>query len=221
MGDRGNDTKTALIEAGERLMAERGINGVSTREINIAAGQRNTAALHYHFGSKEGLLRAIVDKHQQAHHQRRRELMEAVESEGRTTDLRSLVEVMIRPLAEMLDESGSERAFTLVAAQLISDPDISFEEVLAMVEDPVVHRATRLIGELDLDLPAVLLGERIELAMIQAVEAVAYRARLESARRPKRRLLPTEIFISNQIDMAVAAMEGPVSADTRALLAAL
>lgn len=218
MGERGSDTKTALIEAGERLMAERGVNAVSTREINIAAGQRNTAALHYHFGSREGLLRAIIDKHQQAHHLRRHELMEAVESEDRTTDLRSLIEVIIRPLAEMLNESESERAFTLVAAQLMTDPDMSFEEVLTMVEDPVVHRATRLIGDLPLDLPGLLLGERIELAMIQAVQAVAYRARLEGARRPKRRLLPTEIFISNQIDMAVAAIDGPVSPETRALL---
>ncbi|MAF83215.1 MAG: TetR family transcriptional regulator, partial [Chromatiales bacterium] len=54
-------TREALLLAGERLIAENGIDAVSLRQINTAAGQRNSSAAHYHFGSKEALVRAIFE----------------------------------------------------------------------------------------------------------------------------------------------------------------
>ncbi|MEV1201628.1 helix-turn-helix domain-containing protein, partial [Microbispora rosea] len=39
-------TVRRLVDAAERLFAERGIDAVSLREINAAAGQRNSTALH-------------------------------------------------------------------------------------------------------------------------------------------------------------------------------
>ena len=53
------NTRLWLIETAERLFAERGIDNVSLREINRAAGQKNVAALHYHFGTRESLLEAM------------------------------------------------------------------------------------------------------------------------------------------------------------------
>ncbi len=52
------DGKTRLILAGERLFAKGGIHGASMREIAAQAGQGNHAAVQYHFGSREGLVRA-------------------------------------------------------------------------------------------------------------------------------------------------------------------
>ena len=48
------DATTSLIAAAERLFASRGIDGVSLREINREAGQRNTTSLQYHFGDRAG-----------------------------------------------------------------------------------------------------------------------------------------------------------------------
>src|SRR5690349_7259062 len=56
-------TKRQLISAAESLFAERGIDGVSLREITVAAGVRNSTALQYHFGTREGLVRAVLKKH--------------------------------------------------------------------------------------------------------------------------------------------------------------
>ena len=50
-------TKTRLIRAAERLFAENGLGAVSVRDITRAAGAKNESALHYHFGSKEALIR--------------------------------------------------------------------------------------------------------------------------------------------------------------------
>ncbi|GAA0603790.1 hypothetical protein GCM10009416_46760 [Craurococcus roseus] len=55
------DTRTRLVEAAIRLFAARGVHGVSLRGVGEAAGARNTAAVHYHFKSREALLEAALD----------------------------------------------------------------------------------------------------------------------------------------------------------------
>jgi AcrR family transcriptional regulator len=53
------DTRTQLLDAAEHLFAERGFHGASIRAITELAGA-NLAAVGYHFGSKAGLLTAVV-----------------------------------------------------------------------------------------------------------------------------------------------------------------
>lgn len=55
------DTKLELLLAAERLFATQGIAATSIREINAEAGQKNQSAIHYHFGSREAVVDALVD----------------------------------------------------------------------------------------------------------------------------------------------------------------
>ncbi len=55
---RGEATRTRILDSAEYLFSEHGINGASLRAIVAHAGV-NTAAVHYHFGSKQGLLEAV------------------------------------------------------------------------------------------------------------------------------------------------------------------
>ena len=61
-----DETRAQLIRAAERLFAERGVEAVSLREINRGADQRNATALQYHFEDRDGLVRAILGKHELA-----------------------------------------------------------------------------------------------------------------------------------------------------------
>ena len=54
-----------------------GIAGVSLREIRLAAKQGNAGALHYHFGTKDGLLRALLERELPLLVDRRRVLLAA------------------------------------------------------------------------------------------------------------------------------------------------
>ncbi|HEX7132120.1 MAG TPA: TetR/AcrR family transcriptional regulator [Iamia sp.] len=58
--ERRSETRAALLEAGATLFAERGIAGASVDAIASAAG-RTSGALYDHFGSKEGLLFALLE----------------------------------------------------------------------------------------------------------------------------------------------------------------
>jgi AcrR family transcriptional regulator len=60
--EEGEVTRTRLVEVAERLFAEYGIGSVSIREINRAAGAA-PSAVHYHFGSKDSLLDAVLSQH--------------------------------------------------------------------------------------------------------------------------------------------------------------
>jgi TetR/AcrR family transcriptional regulator, regulator of cefoperazone and chloramphenicol sensitivity len=57
--DKGERARTRLLMEALRIFAEKGYAKASTREICQAAGL-NVAAIHYHFGDKEGLYRATL-----------------------------------------------------------------------------------------------------------------------------------------------------------------
>jgi AcrR family transcriptional regulator len=54
------ETRSRLLNAGAELFAERGIDGVSVDAVAEAAG-RTSGAVYAHFGSKQGLLMAVLD----------------------------------------------------------------------------------------------------------------------------------------------------------------
>jgi len=54
-------TKEKILDAAEALFVQRGYYGTSLRDISKAAGIQ-LALTHYHFGSKEDLFRAVIDR---------------------------------------------------------------------------------------------------------------------------------------------------------------
>jgi len=78
----GEDTRERLLNAAEQLFAEHGVSGTTLRALTKAANV-NLAAVHYHFGGKEGLLDAVVERRATPMNQERlRELYELERSAG-------------------------------------------------------------------------------------------------------------------------------------------
>lgn len=57
----GSKTRERILDTAEDLFANQGISGTSLRALTRAADV-NLAAVHYHFGSKEGLLDAVIER---------------------------------------------------------------------------------------------------------------------------------------------------------------
>jgi len=93
----GLDSRTRLILAGEQLFAENGLGGASMREIATRAGQANHAAVQYHFGSREGLVRAIFDHRMEQMEPVRGEMLRELEHTNERNDPRRLIEVIMLP----------------------------------------------------------------------------------------------------------------------------
>ena len=113
-------TAEQLLKAAERLLAEKGLGAVSTREIARAAGQRNHSALHYHFGSQESLIEAILDYRMMPLNRHRQQRLDVLRAEGREADLRSLVEVIVEPFADELLRPPEDSYYLSLLAQLTS-----------------------------------------------------------------------------------------------------
>ena len=54
-------TKLELLNAAERLFATKGFDATTVKEITEASGQRNQSVIHYHFGSREAILDALIE----------------------------------------------------------------------------------------------------------------------------------------------------------------
>src|SRR5690348_165412 len=59
MSGRDHETRERLLRTAERLFAERGFRKITVREICRSA-KANVAAVNYHFGSKLGLYREVL-----------------------------------------------------------------------------------------------------------------------------------------------------------------
>lgn len=86
-----------MIDAAERLASERGLGAMSLRDVMAAAGQKNKSAAQYHFGSREGLVEAVIEARMAPVNERRLELLRALDS---SPSVRDVTEVLVRPLAE-------------------------------------------------------------------------------------------------------------------------
>ena len=106
MSDR---TKERLLDAGEALIAAEGFDGATLRQVTSAAGV-NLAAVNYHFGNKEGLLRAVLVRRIGPINAERLAKLDDLESRATPPTLAEVTEAFLLPMLAMHhDEKG--RAF--------------------------------------------------------------------------------------------------------------
>jgi AcrR family transcriptional regulator len=114
-------TPLRLLDATERLVGEQGVEAVSLRAINAAAGA-NVAAAHYHFGSKEGLVAAVLERRMTELAAERFALLAPIESRRRP-EPRSVVEAFVLPFVRLqADEAGRRYARFLAALDRAGAP---------------------------------------------------------------------------------------------------
>ena len=92
----------AIVEAAERLFAERGLHAVSLREISSAAGQRNNVAAQYHFGDREGLVAAVYAARMGQVNAHRSQQLDQLEARSAPPSPADLVATLVEPLAEVV-----------------------------------------------------------------------------------------------------------------------
>ncbi len=205
-----DDTRAQLIQAAERLFAERGVEAVSLREINREADQRNTTALQYHFEDRDGLVHAILAKHEVAIEASRHALLDQIEQD-RQVDLHRLASALVLPAAEKLSDRDGGRAYLRIVAQLINR-HIARADPIAREDSASSLNRWRTMVEPEMSPLAVdPLHSRFTARRIMFIELAR---RAESPRRKDDRL-----FASHLIDLVTAILDAPISNETRALLA--
>lgn len=86
---RSDAARTALLDTAERLFALNGVAPVSDRRVADEAGNTNHSAVRYYFGDRDGLLRALVERHTEAVERCRAEA--APDEDSVLGDIRALI----------------------------------------------------------------------------------------------------------------------------------
>ncbi|WP_194908862.1 TetR/AcrR family transcriptional regulator [Catenulispora rubra] len=213
----GQATRVRLIESAEALFAERGVAGVSLNEVRTAAGQSNAAAVNYHFGSKENLIKAILEHRLTRIESDRAEMLRALDSEGRTGDVRGLLEALIEPQAHSIERN--ERYVGFISQLVIGESGWFSEYTLLMTDPGLIPgglRIDRLLHARLGHLPEPVADRRLMFVYAGALQALArHQLHRDSGEAP-----PTPLFVSELIDMLSATLTAPVSEQTRDQLAA-
>lgn len=102
--------RESLLDAAEKLVAERGLYGVRARHVVQAAGHKNNSAVAYHFGSLQALFAAAQRRNSEPVRVERAALLARTVDRGEY-DLRAMLEAYLRPLvAELHRHRPSYRA---------------------------------------------------------------------------------------------------------------
>lgn len=156
-----HDGRQALLDAAERLFAEQGIHTVSDRQVAEAAGNSNHSAVRYHFGGRDGLLLALVQRHHDALEPERRRFF--AESESLVGDVRALVIPLVRGFAELptpswrarfMDQALHDPAVTALMREHGDRDSVAAEVVrsviarLAHLDEQVIAARYRLTGHI-------------------------------------------------------------------------
>lgn len=205
----GRSAKQELVLTAERLYARHGLDGVPPlRRIGVeAGGMANKSAVQYHFGSKQGLIDAILINRVEDL-TRRRSLLEA---RLPATDLRSVVEAHQLPLIELAEDEDCY--YLPFLEQLV-------REMHPLDKLPQTHRESERayyarVGALIADVPQPLRDIRIHQASSTCLHL--------SADRHRRRMLgvnvtPFALHVSQLLDTLVAQLSAPPSPETLATL---
>jgi AcrR family transcriptional regulator len=106
LGARAERAMGKIMDAAERLFALNGIEGVPLRQVLAEAQQGNKYAISLYFGGKDELVAAIISRRMVALNAHRKKLIAAAQARGDLDSIRSLLEIIHRPLAELSDVTG-------------------------------------------------------------------------------------------------------------------
>jgi AcrR family transcriptional regulator len=202
-------TREQIVLVAEWLFADRGLDGVSLRQIGAQAGSGNHSAVQYHFGSKRDLVRAVFAQRLPYLTERRRILV----AQHRPSDLRAWVECYVLPILEQGEQEDSHYLSFVAMLQQAGQRQI-FEGIPAEFRGSIETFHQQLAALLD-QLPDGLRRHRISQALAFSVHASADRERSRAAGRP---VLPFALHVADLLDGLVGFLEAPAS---NAALAAL
>jgi AcrR family transcriptional regulator len=201
---RTSGTKTLLLDVAEHLFLRDGL-GVSVRDITDAAGQ-NGAAVHYYFGSRDGLIGAVIARRGGDLAARRRAALDALRRAPGSPSIRDVVQALVFAYVGLVDAEGpdAQRWIDLMhALWLARSPALDFMTQYADQERDWEHLARRALPHLSDDVFAARLA--------LAIETIIVGLRTPSATPGSTRVMlpaPLRARAELLVDFVVAGLEG-------------
>ena len=149
------DTRESLLDAAEKLFSEHGIQAASLRQITQEASA-NLAAVNYHFGSKDGLVRAVFSRRLRPMNEERHRRLAEVDLEAEDA-LEQILRAFLEPLLRLVSEKPEGvRGFARLMGRAWSEPS---EEVRKIILEEIRETIDRFMAAFRTVLPHLSEGE--------------------------------------------------------------
>ena len=181
------------------------MHGASLRQISEAAGQKNTSAIHYHFGSREQLIEAVFIHRMAKINPDRQARLDTLKKNGRLNDMRSLISALVWPMAEELRPRPEGNHYVQFLSRAYQEKHLTIE--LAPTE--LMTAWTELLGHIEAlirYLPTDIVQTRIASVADQCVFGLAAFEAMNLGETSA-----FEYKVETLIDMITAGATAPVS----------
>lgn len=201
-------TPERILQAAEQLFSERGIDGVSLREITTAAGV-NSAAAHYHFGSKDAVLEALFTLRARPIVERREEMLGQLKLDryGRPV-VEDVLRAFLQPALDLLSTPNGI-TFTLLRARMVLERGDVKHQVMARTFDRTNEMTLKMLAKA---LPKLALKDlywRFHFMLGTMVYTMAQPGRIESVTKGAIRTSDTKAALEQLVRFAAAGFRAP------------
>ncbi|MBD0674186.1 TetR/AcrR family transcriptional regulator [Streptomyces sp. CBMA156] len=204
----GHETRERLVRAAEELFATRGVEAALTRDIIRLAGQSNPSAVQYHFGSREGLLDAIMAGRQERTERALAPHLPALAD----ADLPGLLDALVAAEAtELRTEQG--RHCLRISAQVSHNSGVRTRSPHPTLAGGGYWHLIERVEERISALPEPIRLERIDLVLTLIGAALADRAQQYLAGSTP--LTDEETFLADLVTMSAAMLSSPTPRRSR------
>lgn len=136
-----NTTPERLLDAAEKLIAENGYANTSLRKITASA-DANIAAVNYHFGSKEELVKAMLERRLKPVNKERKDLLlkelGSAGKENRLPETEVLLRALIEPAIRFFQFQPGGKHFLRIFSRLHAEPDDTMRKEFLKYMTPVL-----------------------------------------------------------------------------------
>lgn len=133
-------TPTVLLDTAEKLFAQKGIDSVSIRQIVIASGHGNLSGARYHFGTREALIRKLLERRMVVVNALRHQALDALVVKALDQDLVHIIGSTVHVLETVVRDYPWGADYVRITAQALLNPDI---RLLASIDTNAVSGLSR------------------------------------------------------------------------------
>ena len=200
------DTRDRLLLMALRLYAREGLHAVSLRRISIEAGSKNSAAMHYHFHNKVGVIQALID-------------MIADElgyiatalrpEQSSKRSLRSACRDTLRPLIELPAKKSWGADGVKFLSRLLSESDAEIAKMVNTMCAPYSQRLDHALAEQLPALPAPVRRLRLMFISTNVFHGVAEVFWLTNTPLGDLSYFDEDTLLDHLVDYLIGGLEAP------------
>lgn len=167
--DDSTSTASVLLDTAEVLFAQKGIENVSIRQIVIASGHGNLSGAHYHFGTREELIRRLIERRMEVVDKIRHAKLDEVVNAGLEDDVSAIIAAAVNVLVDVVRLYSWGPDYVLVIAQAMFNPKIQFFTTIDLQAVSGNTRTTAMLRRLAPSVPKAKFDKRMGIVFHETV----------------------------------------------------